>query len=634
MSLTTANRESGKKFWESSYLLVLVSILLLSTLIIVGKASFELIDKEIKSSLLSQLQQALPGTVKMFKIWERDAASKSQAIALDKEVKKDIFALLRIAQTNPKNFEKVLSSESLINLRNHLEVIIRQYDFHGFIALDLNGFAFAASEDEAVGHKKLLERAGERFFKLSRLGNSAFALPFKSEIPFMDETGKIHREIPTMLIASPVSDAKGEVKAVLAFRLKPEAVFADIFEIGRTGQSGEVYAFNSNGVFISKSRFREQLREVGLLENRPEVLSIFNVSIKDPGGNLLEGFRPKETSENLLFTRMAASALRGESGFDFDGYRDFRGVKVIGVWSWLSEFGFGVASEMNYDEAFSLFNKLEKWYWILFGSLIIASIFSIILAVKRRRYRLQLIRSKDEAERANKAKSEFLAKMSHELRTPMNAILGFTQFMIKDKKEPLTEFQASSAEHILKAGNHLLELIDEVLDLSQIEAGKLKIKLERVNLPALTNEIFDLMKPVGENYEVALMNMISENGIPYLMADRMRLKQVLVNLISNGIKYNRKGGKVELSIEEIENKRMRIKLSDTGHGIPEENRKLLFQPFERAGAESQKVDGVGIGLTITKYLVEMMDGQIGLDSVVGKGSCFYVDIPIYQDVAT
>jgi signal transduction histidine kinase len=631
LSSIDINRRTDKSFWESSIFLFVIYVGAFAILLVLGKVSFNLLDKEIKASLLAKLQLALPGTVKMFKIWERDTASKSKVISLDKEVKKDISSLLEIAHSNPKKIEELLSSKPLRNLRDRLNRILPEYGFEGFIALDLDGFAFAASEDQAIGHKKLLEKAGSKFFKLSLLGNSAFALPFKSEVSLMDETGKLHKDAPTMLTSFPVYDEKGKVMAVLSFRLRPEAVFADIFEIERTGQSGEVYAFNSQGLFISKSRFREQLKEVRLLENHPEALSILNISIKDPGGNLFEGFRPKKEIDSLPFTRMAASALKGESGFDFKGYRDFRGVKVVGVWSWLSEFGFGVASEMNYDEAFSLYYKLEKWYWILFGSLIFASVISLVLAEKRRRYRYQLVRSKDEAEKANRAKSEFLAKMSHELRTPMNAILGFTQFMMKDKKEPLTEFQSSSADHILKAGNHLLELINEILDLSQIEAGKLKIKLEPVDLFSLTNEICDLMQPVGANHDVTVKNMISDD-VPFLNADKMRLKQVLVNLISNGIKYNRKGGEVVLSMEEIESKKIRIKFRDTGYGVSKEQKKIMFQPFERVGAEAKKVDGAGIGLTITKYLVEMMEGHIDLESVVDKGSCFYVDIPIYEEV--
>jgi signal transduction histidine kinase len=233
-------------------------------------------------------------------------------------------------------------------------------------------------------------------------------------------------------------------------------------------------------------------------------------------------------------------------------------------------------------------------------------------------------------EKANLAKSEFLAKMSHEFWTPMNAILGFTQFLMKDKKAPMTEFQSSSAEHTLKAGEHLLVLIDEILDLSQIEAGKLKIKLESVDLFSLTNEICNLMQPVGANHEVTVKNMITKDGAPYLNADKMRLKLVLVNLISNGIKYNHKGGEVVLSMEEIENKKIRIKLRDTGYGLSEEKKKIICQPFELAGVEAKKVGGADIGLTIKKHLVEMMEENISLESVVDKGSCFYVDIPIYE----
>ncbi|MEN8170787.1 MAG: ATP-binding protein [Pseudomonadota bacterium] len=231
--------------------------------------------------------------------------------------------------------------------------------------------------------------------------------------------------------------------------------------------------------------------------------------------------------------------------------------------------------------------------------------------------------AKEEAEEASQAKSEFLSSMSHELRTPMNAILGFAQILEFD--EVLAEEQQDSVQEILKAGHHLLELINEVLDLAKIESGHIDLLLEPVKLSALVEECFSLVTPVAENRGVSL-RYADING-DMVRADKTRLKQVLLNLLSNAIKYNREKGSVRLDVETVNETELRISISDTGNGIDEENFDFLFQPFNRLTAEGGEIEGTGIGLTITRNLMEMMGGRIGVDSEQGVGSCFWVELP-------
>ncbi len=241
-----------------------------------------------------------------------------------------------------------------------------------------------------------------------------------------------------------------------------------------------------------------------------------------------------------------------------------------------------------------------------------------------------LLKSKEELEQSSQAKSEFLARMSHELRTPMNSILGFAQLLSINSKEQLSENQKDCIDEIEKAGNHILSLINEVLDLSKIEAGQMTIVSVSVELFSLIKEITVLMEPLAKKYDVQLLNecdLMKETPLT-LFADQMRLKQVMLNLISNGIKYNRRGGTVRIFCTKEESGKIRIHVKDTGKGIIANKLEKLYEPFDRLGEESSEVEGSGIGLVITKKLVELMNGQMLVESELGVGSCFSIELPV------
>jgi len=234
------------------------------------------------------------------------------------------------------------------------------------------------------------------------------------------------------------------------------------------------------------------------------------------------------------------------------------------------------------------------------------------------------------AERASQAKSEFLSRMSHELRTPLNAILGFAQLLELDE---LPEDQSSSVDQIQVAGRHLLSLINEVLDISRIEAGRVSLSTEPVEVSEVLDEVTTLLAPVAEAAGVELSVDVDGSRVLRVRADRQRLLQVLLNLGSNAVKYNGRGGSVSFCTGTGSDGRIRFEVRDTGPGIPKEQQDQLFVPFSRLGAERSAVEGTGVGLALSKQLVEVMGGVIGVDSVPGHGSTFWIELLVANQKA-
>jgi signal transduction histidine kinase/CheY-like chemotaxis protein len=261
----------------------------------------------------------------------------------------------------------------------------------------------------------------------------------------------------------------------------------------------------------------------------------------------------------------------------------------------------------------------------------ISLLFSDISEIKN--VESELRAAKDAAEKASQAKSQFLSSMSHELRTPMNAILGYSELLKEDLNVPPEEFELDHLEdmlqyvgNILHAGWHLLELINKVLDLTRIEAGKLEVTIDKIELIDLIKECVSFVMPQAEKRQLTIINETAASTPRYALVDRGRLKQVIINVLSNAVKYNRDQGKIAIRLIQPSLEYIRLEVQDTGVGLTPEQKEKVFDPFTRLSGLNL-IEGTGIGLTITKRLLEIMDGRIGVESEINVGSTFWIELP-------
>ncbi|HWB09007.1 MAG TPA: serine/threonine protein kinase [Pirellulales bacterium] len=389
-SAALAERLLGRKWsWLWPALAIIVHC-------VIGWELHTRMEAAIKTTMAGQLHAILDADVAALRLWLHAQQASAQAAADGRRAARLAERLIERSHEPGVLPLALAGAPEAAELREALAPAMRQHGYLGFLVADRARRTVAASQDALVGTDVL----GEHAQAIDRVlaGESIVAPPFPSEVLLPDEQGRMRANLPTMFAAAPIRDEQKQVIGLLLLRMRPADEFTRILNVARFGQSGETFAFDRSGLLLSQSRFDDELKHLGLLPDRQDATSVLNLALKDPGADLTSGERPAARRDEQLLIRLAAEAAQHQSGVDVDGYRDYRGVPVIGAWTWLSEYGFGVGTEVDRAEAYRSLAILKIAFWVLFVLLLASALaifgFTIVLARLRRSMRQAAIEAR------------------------------------------------------------------------------------------------------------------------------------------------------------------------------------------------------------------------------------------------
>ncbi len=379
----------------------IVAVVLLS---VVGFFIRGAIESTMRNSVRSELETLLSVETAMLENWYQVQRSNAESLANNLEIRQLIYQLLTPA-TDAKPGEQTAAVAALRKkLEQALGPTMTAHDYAGYLVVDKDKRILAATRAELIGQKDIPEF--DSFLSTSLNGKTGLSAPFSSVVAMRDDSGRMRTGIPTMFVSAPVRDESFQVIGVLALRIRPEREFTRIMQLGRVGETGETYAFDQHGRMVSNSRFDDQLILLGLLPDQENSRSILQLLIRDPGGDMSEGHRPSVRRHELALTYMAGEAVGGRAGVNVAGYRDYRGVPVVGAWTWLPDGQVGVATEIDYAEAYHPLTILRRTFWGLFALLALSSIAIFVFTVMVARLRREAQKAAIEAQQIGQYKLE------------------------------------------------------------------------------------------------------------------------------------------------------------------------------------------------------------------------------------
>ncbi|HTU23861.1 MAG TPA: serine/threonine protein kinase, partial [Pirellulales bacterium] len=349
---------------------------------VVGRWISRSVENAMRERRIAELTTVLNADVAALRVWMTEQAYDAEFIAADERLLPAVEELLKESADKAEVSRALILSPGQAALRKQLSPRLSRFGYLGYVLVSPQGVVLSADQDAPIGSTLPADR--KEFFESVLTGEAAVSRPFPALILLPDAHGELKANLPTMFASAPIHGPGGAALAVLALRISPDKDFTRILHIAQSGQTGETYAFDRNGLLLSQTRFDEQLKQVGLLVDDPSAQSILTVSLRDPGVDLTLGDRTKVPRSEQPLTHLAASATSGKSDHDVEGYRDYRGVWSIGAWTWLDEYGFGVGTEQDLAEAFGPLYVLRRAFWAMFGLLVLASaaifVFTIIVA--------------------------------------------------------------------------------------------------------------------------------------------------------------------------------------------------------------------------------------------------------------
>ncbi|WNG54653.1 sensor histidine kinase [Archangium gephyra] len=590
------------------------ALLLLVFLVPVALAAWWTL-RRIELRYQQNLQDALTAVVAVshegLQLWAEDKKADVASWAQSEHLSQAVVAQLEV----PRTAESLTSSPPAMRIRQLLLPVVQLHNYSGYLVLAPDGTAIASDPelDAAIGLKTML-MLDPALVEGALSGEPRIGSPHRSRILLPTVTGS-RREQPIQFVAAPIRGSEGPVVAVLVFRLAPERDFTRVVQLGRFGRTGETYAFNQRAQMITSSRFEDQLQAVGLL--RPSETSLLNVELRDPGTDLTEGGMPTRPRPHQPLTLMADSALTDGTGSNITGYRDYRGVRVVGAWIWDDSLGVGLATEIDIADGFQ---SLRHTQVLVLGLLGVVVVGALVLA-------WFLDRRAQALHGALTLRDDFLTLASHELKTPLTVLQLTTQRMAaaftRSGHKLSPEKQEALAATLLHHVQRLNKLLEAMFDVAQFRDEGLLLQLEPVVLSEVLQSALRQFRTEIAEHGAAISVAAPDDVIG--LWDRTRIEQVVVCLLSNALKFG-KGKPVEVALERgVSN--IRLSIQDHGIGIKPEDQVLIFERFGHA-ASSRHFGGLGLSLFRVRRIIEAHGGQLRVESAPGAGAKFIVELPI------
>jgi len=600
--------------------------LFLSIVVILTWLTLKDAEQKIRTEIGASLQTLLYTTQESMRIWVEDR--KEAILPVFQSV--TLRALTECLLTVPRDPSTLRESYDLSAIRFHLTremERLNKFSQLGFFIISPDRISIGSLRDENVGTVNLIHQQRKELLDRVFKAEMVMIPPVVTDVALKTQDGRMSKKAATMFFVAPIKNAANKVIVALALRIDPTKDFSRIAQLGRLLNTGETYAFDNTGRLITDSRFDDSLRKSKLIGMGQD--GILNMTIRDPGMDLTDGYPMPANMAGRPLTKMAESATAGTKGRNFKGYRDYRGVMVLGAWLWDKDLGIGLATEIDKKKALQTFASIRTTVLIVLGITVAMALLLTGMSIWiGRRYNRALRKAKDDAELANRSMSEFLANMSHDLRTPLNAIIGFSEMVKNEMFGPLENPTYKEYLSVINdSGNHLLKLLGDLLDMSTIETGINELEEDTFDLYP---EIMVGMKMVLGRAQEAEINVrpdLSEH-LPQFHGDRLRVKQIVINLLDSAIKFTPPSGVVTVKAFTGEDDSIIISVRDTGIGNKEKDISRALSSFGQVeSAFAREQGGMGLGLSIVQAIVDLHGASFGIESRLGEGTLVTVTFP-------